>query len=163
MLTDYPAFVRLYDLLIVEDEDLRPLSWEQRREMLEAFVPRLDPERFDISPVIPATSLDELAAIRDGARDAAIEGIMLKRRDSPYVAGRRTGLRSEEHTSELQSLMRISYAVFCLKKKKLNTRDGSRAEMRTRKPHTNNVPTNRIIQKSYQNNYTNNHHTNNNS
>src|SRR3546814_9978494 len=28
-----------------------------------------------------------------------------------------TGLRSEEHTSELQSLMRISYAVFCLKKK----------------------------------------------
>src|SRR3546814_3215298 len=30
------------------------------------------------------------------------------------------GLRSEEHTSELQSLMRISYAVFCLKKKKIN-------------------------------------------
>src|SRR3546814_2729000 len=30
----------------------------------------------------------------------------------------RTGPRSEEHTSELQSLMRISYAVFCLKKKK---------------------------------------------
>src|SRR3546814_5572922 len=33
-----------------------------------------------------------------------------------------TGTRSEEHTSELQSLMRISYAVFCLKKKKLNDR-----------------------------------------
>src|SRR3546814_7122506 len=32
--------------------------------------------------------------------------------------GRWTGERSEEHTSELQSLMRISYAVFCLKKKK---------------------------------------------
>src|SRR3546814_1896051 len=31
------------------------------------------------------------------------------------------GIRSEEHTSELQSLMRISYAVFCLKKKKLNS------------------------------------------
>src|SRR3546814_3389589 len=31
------------------------------------------------------------------------------------------GVRSEEHTSELQSLMRISYAVFCLKKKKYNT------------------------------------------
>src|SRR3546814_20607782 len=56
MLTDYPAFVRPYDLLVVEDEDLRPLSWEQRREILEAFVPRLDPERFDISPVIPARS-----------------------------------------------------------------------------------------------------------
>src|SRR3546814_8426713 len=34
------------------------------------------------------------------------------------VEGRGTGGRSEEHTSELQSLMRISYAVFCLKKKK---------------------------------------------
>src|SRR3546814_8939876 len=33
----------------------------------------------------------------------------------------RRGKRSEEHTSELQSLMRISYAVFCLKKKKKNT------------------------------------------
>src|SRR3546814_9264195 len=32
----------------------------------------------------------------------------------------REGIRSEEHTSELQSLMRISYAVFCLKKKKTN-------------------------------------------
>src|SRR3546814_10316368 len=35
-----------------------------------------------------------------------------------FFPGWRTGLRSEEHTSELQSLMRISYAVFCLKKKK---------------------------------------------
>src|SRR3546814_2802640 len=34
---------------------------------------------------------------------------------------RRARYRSEEHTSELQSLMRISYAVFCLKKKKPNT------------------------------------------
>src|SRR3546814_5355373 len=36
-------------------------------------------------------------------------------------AGRRNDIRSEEHTSELQSLMRISYAVFCLKKKKTQT------------------------------------------
>src|SRR3546814_6489422 len=35
-------------------------------------------------------------------------------------ASRRLRARSEEHTSELQSLMRISYAVFCLKKKKQN-------------------------------------------
>src|SRR3546814_3149594 len=33
-----------------------------------------------------------------------------------------SGIRSEEHTSELQSLMRISYAVFCLKKKNHNTK-----------------------------------------
>src|SRR3546814_5156499 len=36
-----------------------------------------------------------------------------------HAAG--TEVRSEEHTSELQSLMRISYAVFCLKKKKIKT------------------------------------------
>src|SRR3546814_1624248 len=36
----------------------------------------------------------------------------------PGAPGSRRGARSEEHTSELQSLMRISYAVFCLKKKK---------------------------------------------
>src|SRR3546814_2431549 len=44
--------------------------------------------------------------------------------DRKIAAGRRTGddgaPRSEEHTSELQSLMRISYAVFCLKKKNKN-------------------------------------------
>src|SRR3546814_1142621 len=36
----------------------------------------------------------------------------------PPLRRRVGGIRSEEHTSELQSLMRISYAVFCLKKKK---------------------------------------------
>src|SRR3546814_3714317 len=39
-------------------------------------------------------------------------------RDTPQPPARRRPPRSEEHTSELQSLMRISYAVFCLKKKK---------------------------------------------
>src|SRR3546814_5538519 len=41
--------------------------------------------------------------------------ILAERHEIPVVR------RSEEHTSELQSLMRISYAVFCLKKKKNNT------------------------------------------
>src|SRR3546814_4288716 len=48
--------------------------------------------------------------------------------DGQYAEGGGSGIppsaycpRSEEHTSELQSLMRISYAVFCLKKKKSNT------------------------------------------
>ena len=92
MLAESPAFVRLYDALIVDGEDLRGLPWDQRRSALERLIPRLDPARFDISPLIAAASLDELAAIRERARDDAIEGVMLKRRDSPYVAGRRTGL-----------------------------------------------------------------------
>src|SRR3546814_9848623 len=42
-------------------------------------------------------------------------------RGRPADDGTRQATRSEEHTSELQSLMRISYAVFCLKKKKQKT------------------------------------------
>src|SRR3546814_9653928 len=49
-------------------------------------------------------------------------GSVVARRRSPAVRG--GAVRSEEHTSELQSLMRISYAVFCLKKKK-TTRERS--------------------------------------
>src|SRR3546814_10554558 len=49
-------------------------------------------------------------------RDRAYSGVVLIRRATSRAC------RSEEHTSELQSLMRISYAVFCLKKKKQNTK-----------------------------------------
>jgi DNA ligase-1 len=92
MLIGYPAFVRLYDVLILEGEDLRELPWTGRRARLEALMPRLPSERFDLSPVVDADGFEQLAKIRAGARDEAIEGLMLKRRDSPYVAGRKTGL-----------------------------------------------------------------------
>ena len=92
MLSDYPAFVRLYDILFDGKQDLRELGWSDRRARLEAFRPRLPTERFDLSQVIDATDFDALGTIRAGARDAAIEGVMLKRRDSPYVGGRRVGL-----------------------------------------------------------------------
>ena len=92
MLADYPAFVRVYDLLAVDGNDLRALPWTERRRQLEAFVPRLADSHFDLSQVIDARDFDELAERRAGARDAAIEGVMLKRRDAPYVAGRRARL-----------------------------------------------------------------------
>jgi DNA ligase-1 len=92
MQADYPAFVRLYDILFDGAEDLRGLSWSERRARLESFGATLDPHRFDLSALIEAESFEALEDIRAGARDAAIEGVMLKRRDSPYVAGRRTGL-----------------------------------------------------------------------
>jgi DNA ligase 1 len=92
MLGAYPAFVRLYDVLFEGSEDLRELPWEQRRRRLEQFAARLDPERFDLSQLIDATSFEQLEDLRLNARDVSIEGIMLKRRDSPYVGGRRAGL-----------------------------------------------------------------------
>src|SRR3546814_6614469 len=72
---------------------------------------------------------------RGGARighDTAYDHMFLDGLEDAYEAGRAMGTfaqdtadayqlsRSEEHTSELQSLMRISYAVFCLKKKNKN-------------------------------------------
>src|SRR3546814_3310916 len=51
---------------------------------------------------------------------AATDAIELRHAGCP-ASGKRAPYRSEEHTSELQSLMRISYAVFCLKKKTINS------------------------------------------
>ena len=92
MLAEAPAFVRLYDILFDGTDDVRGLTWEKRRERLEAAMPHLPTERFDLSQLIEASDFDALAEIRSQARDAAIEGVMLKRRDSLYVAGRRVGL-----------------------------------------------------------------------
>ncbi len=88
----FPAFVRLYDILFDGDEDIRALPWTERRKRLETFVARLDPERFDLSQLIEAESFEALEKVRAGVRDEGVEGIMLKRRDSPYVAGRKVGL-----------------------------------------------------------------------
>ncbi len=91
-LAEFPAFVRLYDLLFDGLEDLREQPWHDRRARLETFAAALDPERFDVSALIAAEDFAALEELRTGARDAAIEGVMLKRRDAPYVAGRRVGL-----------------------------------------------------------------------
>src|SRR3546814_18900326 len=68
---------------------------------------------------------DQLAVLYAGERLEAGDVVEVqKRAGHPYtrmLLGCEVSMRSEEHTSELQSLMRISYAVFCLKKKK--TRD----------------------------------------
>ncbi len=88
----YPAFVRLYDILFEGHDDLRELPWEKRRSRLERLAEQLDPGCFDVSQLIHAKDFEELEDLRAQARDVAIEGIMLKRRDSTYVAGRRTGL-----------------------------------------------------------------------
>ncbi|MDF1833446.1 MAG: cisplatin damage response ATP-dependent DNA ligase [Alteraurantiacibacter sp. bin_em_oilr2.035] len=92
MLTQSPAFVRLYDVLGVDGEDLRSLDWTRRRKRLEQLVPRLPQSQFDLSELVDACDFEHLASIREGTRDAAIEGLMLKRRDSLYVPGRKTGL-----------------------------------------------------------------------
>ncbi|HEX3862518.1 MAG TPA: cisplatin damage response ATP-dependent DNA ligase [Stellaceae bacterium] len=91
MLRDYPASVRLYDILREGDDDLRTLPFVERRQRLEAWYGAAPRTRLDLSPLIDFTAWDELSALRDGARDRGIEGIMLKRADSLYVSGRPKG------------------------------------------------------------------------
>jgi DNA ligase 1 len=92
LIRDYPAAVRLYDILRDGSEDLRRLPFEERRQRLEAWYRRGSRPLLDLSPLVPFSSLDELRLLRDGARQRGIEGLMLKRARSPYVAGRPKGL-----------------------------------------------------------------------
>jgi DNA ligase-1 len=92
MMRDYPVFVRLYDLLLDGEEDLRALPFDARRARLEAWAAQHAPARMDVSELIRFGSLDELSALRDTARAASIEGLMLKRADSAYVPGRVKGM-----------------------------------------------------------------------
>jgi DNA ligase 1 len=91
LLQDFPAAVRLYDILRAGPEDLRGLSFAERRHRLELWYAREPRPALDLSPMVPFTSWDELKELRDGARDRGIEGLMLKRADSLYVAGRPKG------------------------------------------------------------------------
>ncbi|MBO0738796.1 MAG: cisplatin damage response ATP-dependent DNA ligase [Alphaproteobacteria bacterium] len=91
LLREFPAAVRLYDILREGNKDLRGLSFAERRRRLEAWYVREPRAALDLSAMIPFTSWDELAEMRDGARERGIEGLMLKRADSLYVAGRPKG------------------------------------------------------------------------
>ncbi len=99
LLAAYPAHLRAYDLLIDGDEDLRERSFAERRERLEAFIARHAHPRLDLSPLIAFESWAALAKARAdpaafgaGADAQAVEGVMIKRRDAPYVPGRPRGL-----------------------------------------------------------------------
>ncbi|HLZ76632.1 cisplatin damage response ATP-dependent DNA ligase [Phenylobacterium sp.] len=93
-LAAFPAAIRAYDLLAEGPEDTRVLSFAERRKRLEAFVAREASPRIDLSPTQPFATWAELAALRahPPAGDPQIaEGLMLKRWDSVYEAGRPKG------------------------------------------------------------------------
>ncbi len=93
-LSAYPAGLRAYDLLEHAGEDLRPQPFRERRARLETFVAKHGGARLDVSPLVPFASFEALAALRaapPAGEPLKAEGLMLKRWDSPYVAGRPKG------------------------------------------------------------------------
>jgi DNA ligase-1 len=99
LIAEYPLHIRAYDLLLENGEDLRPLSFDERRPRLEALLARYPGGRVDLSPLIPFDTWEALAMARANPAGAgagldsdAIEGVMLKRRESIYIGGRPKGL-----------------------------------------------------------------------
>jgi DNA ligase-1 len=94
LMAKYPASIRAYDLLLDGPNDLRHLPFRQRRARLEIFVANVRSPRIDLSPLQPFVSWEELRKLRahpsEGDPQAA-EGLMLKRWDSIYEAGRPKG------------------------------------------------------------------------
>ncbi len=91
MVTNYPVHVRLYDALEIGEEDLRGLPFTARRQRLEAWHGEFGPVHSDLSEVLSFTSKAELKARWEATREEGIEGLMLKRKASPYLAGRPKG------------------------------------------------------------------------
>jgi DNA ligase-1 len=97
LLQEFPAHLRAYDLLAENGTDLRGEAFATRRARLEALVAGLHEPRIDLSPLVPFANWEALAAARAdpgraGADAEAVEGVMVKRRDAPYLPGRPKGL-----------------------------------------------------------------------
>lgn len=90
-LEEAPAGIFAYDLLELNGEDIRHLSMQERRQKLTAIIANIDLPNVILSPVIQFSSWEELAALRETSRDKNSEGIMLKRKSSPYQTGRKRG------------------------------------------------------------------------
>jgi DNA ligase-1 len=90
---EFPAFIRVYDMLFDGKEDIRTLAWTERRAHLEEWFERNPQPRMDLSEVLSFTDWPSLAQMRrQGAAEHGHEGVMLKLKSSPYVPGRPKGL-----------------------------------------------------------------------
>jgi len=90
-LRNTPVRVLAYDLLERDGEDLRALPLQQRRAQLAEVLEALGDARIALSPAVHTDSWTQAAALREGARERGVEGLMIKRLDSVYQAGRKRG------------------------------------------------------------------------
>ncbi len=93
ILTDVPTRFLAYDCLESASADLRDAPLSERRETLEALVDAAaaDTQTITASPVVSAEDWDTLATLRAESRERGVEGLMLKKREGPYLTGRKRG------------------------------------------------------------------------
>lgn len=88
---EVPIVFMAYDLLEVDGADVRSEDTAGRRIKLEALARSIADETFKLSPLVGADSWDSVAGLRETSRSRRVEGLMLKRKDSAYQAGRKKG------------------------------------------------------------------------
>lgn len=92
ILNEAPVAFIAYDLLEENGEDIRSLSFQQRREKLEQLCKSIQsPETIMISPSIEFNQWEELQQLHNQSREHAAEGFMIKRKSSAYQVGRKKG------------------------------------------------------------------------
>ena len=91
ILSEVPVIILAYDLLEWGGIDIRDQPLAQRRAQLAALVEATASPQLQLSPLVEANAWAELAALREQSRERNAEGLMLKRRSSPYRVGRQRG------------------------------------------------------------------------
>ncbi|SIT23186.1 DNA ligase-1 [Chryseobacterium ureilyticum] len=91
MLEEIPIEVFAYDLLELEDNDLREKPISARRAILEELLLNENPKNIKLSQSINFDKWEELNDIRENSRSVNSEGLMLKQKSSPYHSGRKKG------------------------------------------------------------------------
>lgn len=91
MMKEIPINTFVYDILELEEEDLREKPLVERRLLLEQIIDNSDVDTIKISEIIIAKSWEELAEVREKSRENNSEGLMLKQKNSHYHSGRKKG------------------------------------------------------------------------
>ena len=91
ILLEAPVSFIAFDLLEWEGKDLRNEPLSERKALLEELTQQASHPKFKLSETLPFGSWEELARVRENARDLQTEGLMLKKKDSLYEIGRKRG------------------------------------------------------------------------
>jgi DNA ligase-1 len=91
ILLEAPISFIAFDLLEWEGKDLRNEPLSQRKAFLEQLTLQVNHPKFKLSETLPFGSWEELARVRENAREVQTEGLMLKKKDSLYETGRKRG------------------------------------------------------------------------
>lgn len=90
-LQEAPVGLFAYDLLELNGQDIRHLSLTERRAALESLISEVQLPFIQLSPIVDFTNWEQLTTLREQSRNINSEGLMLKRKSSAYLVGRKRG------------------------------------------------------------------------